>query len=339
MNPELLSHLANVFHVGIILDAHEIPGPSGRLTCIIRTNRSKFVFCTLPEATDLRQISFEHAFLDYLSTCALPVRIPSPLSARSGESIVSTMERVCWAYEFIDGAPASLTEKVCSSIGKIMAALHNAAMLYSTPGAPPAFDFDWMKESIFAMLAEPDFSEATRSSCYTFFAANASRLIEVIESLETEQYKLLPRISIHCDWNLSNILTSESTVTGLIDFGNCRVDTPLRDIATFINTVCIGERSIRLNKNHLLRFFREYRAHTVFPDSYFEFLPAVVAAECVDNLWFQMNDLRTNPSSHTTLDSLQRDLSVLNWFVSNSEKFINYLRSNTCQQRVGFDHC
>lgn len=179
-------------------------------------------------ATDA--IRYEHSVLAHLDRRRLPVA-PSIPANDSATIVASGGAR--WAlYPALDGHQVSMTDWMwrVPKAAEMLASLHLALEDCQPEGTPhPEWDA-WTPQRLDAMIAQwpalpelaPELLDATRERL-------ASRYFG-------EVYDQLPRMVVHGDFGVSNLLWQGDAISGVLDFEKAHSDTPLFDFGWGVGT-------------------------------------------------------------------------------------------------------
>ena len=137
-------------------------------------------------------------------------------------------------------------EDVISQMAHAMATAHNAARRFAlrqVKKTPIALDDQWLVHTLrhwqlklTASLDEHCISSGACSEC-----------IGILEQLRCTRYPALPRLPIHGDMCVANVVFSGRQLMGIIDFGHCCSDTAVRDITIALRYECAKTVSIASN--------------------------------------------------------------------------------------------
>ncbi len=113
----------------------------------IVTTKGNFVLRCIPELVELKDLLFEHLFLEKLKKSRFPYEITCPIRNRKRATYIVYKNRYFWIYKFIDGKHIKLNGKNIVQVAKMMAIIHKKSsgmnMRYKKHW-PDAFHPDWL---------------------------------------------------------------------------------------------------------------------------------------------------------------------------------------------------
>lgn len=179
-------------------------------------------------ATDA--IRYEHSVLAHLDRRRLPVA--SPIPANDSALLVESGGARWALYPALEGRQVTMQDWMwrVPKAAEMLASLHLALEECQPAGAPfPAWDA-WTLERLDAMIAHwPQLPELTPELLDATRERLASRYFG-------EMYEQLPRIIVHGDFGVSNLLWQGDGISAVLDFEKAHLDTPLFDFGWGVGT-------------------------------------------------------------------------------------------------------
>ncbi len=218
--------------VQTILDQYDLPALisyEGIWQGIENTNyrvllKDKTIILTLFEGrTDISALPFVLKYIDQLDAHGLPV--PSPLANQQNRTIGHYGAKSLILVPFLEGKSAEPSDlDLCHNMGATLAEMHRATEDYSAKRSNP-LNLDGMQELLDKL--GPDLNQISDD-------LNAE-LQDEMECLNRLCSLGLPEGVIHTDLFPDNVLTSDSRVTGLIDFYFSGTDAFIYDLAVTLS--------------------------------------------------------------------------------------------------------
>lgn len=168
------------------------------------------------------QVAKEHQWLPILAP-ELPVPIPEPVALGAKNEL---FPRIWSVYRWLEGEPAATATvddqtALARDLGRFLNALRQIDAAAGPPAGSHSFHrggrlatYDDQSRSVIGVLAN---------------GSSASSLVEVWDaSLATEWSA--PAVWVHGDMTASNLLVTDGSLSGVIDFGCCAVGDPACDL-------------------------------------------------------------------------------------------------------------
>ncbi|MBU3941097.1 MAG: phosphotransferase [Nanoarchaeota archaeon] len=201
------------------------------------------------------KMKLEHAVTDHLNNTDFPYQVPSFLSDISGERHLELSGKVYEVYERLPGEDCGPVEKL--ELTKAMARYHKAMEQFSEH-KPEHIQglYDergWLYERYLELegrLTSP------QNELDQFMADSLPYLMECYRKLTEEAVPTQVSLAIHNDFSEDNVLCSDGSISGIIDFGNVRWGSKSQDLARLTK----GEPS------EVDNLIEEYRKHNPISD-------------------------------------------------------------------------
>ncbi|MDX1944715.1 MAG: phosphotransferase [Pirellulaceae bacterium] len=204
-----------------------------------------------PEHPTPQRLALIHAVLTHVAARRIEF-IPPPLKTASGETFVSAYGRLWELTPWLPGIAADWTRPEPAKLSAAFAALarfHRAAASFGQPQparapAPAIAErLALVNELLAGGLAE--YERLTEPMAGEIVALVRGRLAPLQTALAIAARRPLPLQPAIRDIHGEHVLFSGDEVTGIIDFGALRIDTPLVDIARLLGSVAGSDRDLR----------------------------------------------------------------------------------------------
>lgn len=193
---------------------------------------------------DKAKIEFEHAVLQQLEARSLPFKIPVPLLATTGETMIQLGESGKFAclFRYIDGdSPAEQESDYLESFGETAGVL-SAVLAEVNPGLTPAYRPYYELRTSYPLCS----AEVIRELClnppepFADLGEELKMLYRAYERITDSLggLKELPHQLVHGDLNASNLLvqsSDHSLVAALLDFEFCTFDVRVMEPAVILS--------------------------------------------------------------------------------------------------------
>jgi homoserine kinase type II len=219
---ELTAWLAR-YAVGSLVEIAPIAAGIENTNYFVTTTRGRWVL-TLYERLPVEELPFYLNLMAHLARAG--VAAPAPAADRSGALFSLLNGKPASLVTRLPGAPVAAPAAVhCAAVGAALARLHRASVTYRprlTNRRGPA----WWRQAARAVRPFLD-------------AAQNELLAAELRFLTGFGKGALPKGAIHGDLFCDNVLFSDTTVSGIIDFGFAATDFLAYDLAVAVNDWCI----------------------------------------------------------------------------------------------------
>ena len=239
----------------------------------------------------LEQIALEHVLLAELGRRELSFAVPAPIPAHDGSTVVPT-----------DLGPASLCHRLpgdhpprdpagLTLVGQALGGLDAAMEGIGAEFAP----IDWRRplNAIHPAVADldelaADLRRELSSTETAWFAQQAREIDARVQELRT----VLPTQLIHCDFNASNMLVENGTVTAILDFELAGLDLRAFDLAA-----ALGQATDDLATDQVEAFRTGYDRYVTLSSAEQAALPDLVAQRALGSVIWRAGRWRQGLSS------------------------------------------
>ena len=239
----------------------------------------------------LEQIALEHVLLAELGRRELSFAVPAPIPAHDGSTVVPTDLGPASLCHRLPGDhpprdPAGLT-LVGQALGELDAAMEGIGAEF----AP----IDWRRplNAIHPAVADldelaADLRRELSSTETAWFAQQAREIDARVQELRT----VLPTQLIHCDFNASNMLVENGTVTAILDFELAGLDLRAFDLAA-----ALGQATDDLATDQVEAFRTGYDRYVTLSSAEQAALPDLVAQRALGSVIWRAGRWRQGLSS------------------------------------------
>jgi homoserine kinase type II len=323
-----LRELMDEYGLGPVRNVRKAKGGAVNENWIVRTATETVVVRGEAKERSRSEIQFEHSFISALGRNGFPYRLPEPLRTRTGRKVVLRNGTFIWLYNYIEGSkPQSSREEVIVQIAHAMATAHKAARHFSlgqVKKTPIALEDLWLVHTLRHWQLKLVGSLDKRCR---FFGARVQECIGILEQLRCTHYHALPRLPIHGDMCVANLVFSGGRLTGIIDFGHCCSDAAIRDITIALRYECANRKHrFKLDLQAARLFLRIY--HRVNPLSREEtdLIPAVAMADSADLFWWRIFQIASKRTKAPSMHEVERPFKALQWYSRHQEELARALR-------------
>ena len=323
-----LQELVDEYGLGTVRNTRKAKGGEVNENWIVRTATGTVVVRGVEKARSRSDIEFEHSFISALGREGFPYRLPQPLRTRAGRTVVKKNGMYVWLYEYIEGSDSRPPrDDVIAQMAHAMATAHNAARRFSlgrVKKTPIALEDLWLEHTLrhWQLKLTDSLDEHCR-----FFGARVQECIGILEQLRCTRYHALPRLPIHGDMCLANLVFSGPRLTGIIDFGHCCSDTAVRDITIALCYECANRKHrFKLDLQAARHFLRVYQKITPLSREEIALIPAIAMAESADLFWWRAFQIANKRAEAASIHDLEQPFKALQWHNRHQEEIARALR-------------
>ena len=323
-----LHELIDEYGLGTVRDVRKAKGGVVNENWIVRTAKETVVVRGVASAASLGDIRYEHAFIKALGRDRFPYHLPQPLRTTAGRAIVVKNGKYVWLYRYIDGSGSRPSrEEIITQIAQAMATVHKASRKFSLPRAkrtPMALEDLWLLRTLrhWQLKLRGSMDDRCR-----FFGARVQECISLLEQVRCTRYHALPRLAIHGDFCVANLVFSQHRLTGIIDFGHCCSDTAIRDITIALRFECTDRKErFKLDLDAARHFLRTYNKVSPLSGEETDLIPAVAIADLADLFWWRTFEVASNRPHTEPMQTIERPFRALQWYYRHRQEVARALR-------------
>lgn len=323
-----LHELMDQYGLSAIRSVSRAKGGEVNENWIVRTASETVVVRRVSKGRSRSDIQFEHSFIRELGRGGFPYHLPQPLHTRTGRTVVLKNGTYVWLYNYIEESSSRPSqEEVVAQMAHAMAIAHKAARRFSlgpVKRTPIALEDAWLVHTLrhWQLKLVDSLDERCR-----FFGAHVQQCIGILEQLRCTQYHALPRLPIHGDMCLANIVFFDGRLAGIIDFGHCCSDTAIRDIAIALRYECANQKHrFKLDIEAARRFLRVYRKVNPLSREEIDLIPAVAMADSADLFWWRIFQIAGSRREVPSMHEVERPFKALRWYHSHQAEVTRALR-------------
>ena len=284
-------------------------------TRVIETIDGSFVLRIYVNTRDPRRVRYEHAILMALQVQALPFSVPSPVTARSGETFVTLADGALAAlFPRLPGvAPDRANHSHVRGCGAALATLH-AALRHLDVAPPPGLDLPTYGDLDRIHPRVPD----------PWSLPEALAIREVIPPL----YGALPRQLCHNDFSPGNTLFAGDRLSAILDFEFAGPDLRAIDVAVgwYWSVHSRWWSGTELDTIHA--FLQGYCSIAPLTTAELEAMPALVRLAATASLVHWTGRHRDGHASNARLaEQTERLLDLDRWLTAHAAAFRSTISS------------
>jgi homoserine kinase type II len=320
--------LVDRYGLGGVRSVRKAEGGEVNENWIVRTAADTVVVRRVSNGRSLDHIRFEHSFIRALGREGFPYRLPEPLRTRAGRSVVTENGKYVWLYSYIEGSNARPSwDTVIAEMAHALAIAHKAARRFSLRPAnaiPTVLDHPWLLQALRRLQLKLVNSS---DDYHRFFRSRVQECIAILEQLRGTRYGALPRLPIHGDMCVENLIFSREGLRGVIDFGHCCSDAAIRDIAIAVRYECTNATDrFRLNLDAARRFLKIYHKINPLTREETDLIPAVAIAEAADLFRWKMFEVITKRIATPPICELEKPFNAMRWYSRHRRDIASALR-------------
>lgn len=240
---EMLSVVEAFFPEGDWRELHLRGSGVNNTTRFIERAGRRYVLRIYETHREISKVMYEHQVLLALAKQDLSFRVPLPLTAANGETVVRTSEgKLAAMFHYMEGRPPQLQDAAQITQFGETTALLSQALSKVNPDQPPVYPPYYEIEQAHPKCDLQTFIKFCHQPSESFAAPDLRQalasIVKVVEPLQRrlELMKQLPHQLIHGDLNASNALADDTgSITAVLDFEFVTVDLRVMEPAVFIS--------------------------------------------------------------------------------------------------------
>lgn len=287
---------------------------------LLKTKNGKYVLRAVAEKRSLNELNFEQNYLEHIRKSEFPYDIPKTVKTSKGQLFLREGKNKFWIYSFIEGHSAKkLITNQIKQVATMMAKLHKISeKVKQKKKSSTVNNFNWLiKET--RSLRQYVNKKVKKNTDDLFYLKHVNMILEGLKAVSFKRYDNLPKIPIHADINRENLLFNGKKLTGLIDFDNCKIDTPLRDITLFLLYECRNKSHNALDVKKAKTFMRTYNQQKKIDLKEIRHLPSIAMVELVDEFAWSYQLLSNKKKHDPALNNMRKAVEMFNWVKKNEE--------------------
>lgn len=196
---------------------------------LLETDKDRFILTLYEKRADPKDLPYFLDLMDHMASAGLPA--PRPIRDTSGEALQSLMSRPACLISFLTGVSVDIAdEDHCAALGTMLAKMHLASGSFAQSRSNDLSVSGWQK-----------LADATLEKADTVRTGLQQTIIKEMNFLQKHWPVGLPQGTIHADLFPDNILFSDHTISGIIDFYFACTDFWAYDLAICVNAWCFDE--------------------------------------------------------------------------------------------------
>ncbi len=219
---------------------------------LLETDKDRFILTLYEKRADPEDLPYFLDLMDHLASAGLPA--PRPIRDTSGEPLQSLMNRPACLISFLTGVSVDIAdEDHCAALGTMLAKMHLSSDSFGQSRPNDLSVSGWQK-----------LADATLEKADTVRNGLQQTIVEEMAFLQKHWPTGLPKGTIHADLFPDNILFSEHTISGIIDFYFACTDFWAYDLAICVNAWCFDEehRFVPAKAKRLIEMYDAERSMT-----------------------------------------------------------------------------
>ncbi len=296
-------------------------------TQVIETPTGSYILRAYRSDRPLERIRYELNVLNSLQARDLPFQVPVPILTVTGELFAILSETVISLSLRLPGSPPPndhLEQAYAAgeALAELVEALGKLPVEVTSQAAPfpPSGNFEtWAGIPIVPanLLRKLPLAKEEQEQILAF--------MEETQASAPSLYQTLPRQIIHRDYDQSNILMEENSVTGILDFEFCGPDLRVLDLAYALSQWPSG----------LWNTGKEWAVIDAFGHGYFrqqqltlaelEALPQIFRLRATTSTFFHLGRFAQGVETpEEVLERIQETLTTENWLQNHAEELVQH---------------
>jgi Ser/Thr protein kinase RdoA (MazF antagonist) len=287
---ETVIEILSFYQLEIVAIPKNLPNTRRNRNLIVKTTNGKKILKEYRKDWHTSTITFEHSILNRLADLDFPS--PRLLPSRNGQTWIHLGTKFFCIFDFIPGNNFSSRflirpqrVRMMATSGKMLALLHKQLAGFLPDGQHhlgfPNYsqdrdrDMDWHIAKVADLT---DWSQRLKeredSEQANWLIAHADKLIEEMIKLEnTLSSAPLPRIIIHGDYGLHNLIYQNLDTAIPVDFELSRLEWRLVDLISVVSKFRYKDGSYDFES--IIRFMKAYQAEYPISDEEWHYFPLV----------------------------------------------------------------
>lgn len=320
--------LKQLWPISELWSVQPIAQGENNLTQVIETASGNYVLRSYPNDRLLERIRYETSVLTQLQQKVLPFQVPAPIPTVTGEFFAILTGTIVTLSPYLPGLlprndNLEQTYAAGQALAELTKALHNIRVDVTPIVAPfpHSVDFEgWAGTAINPSDIIQKLPLTKEAQMETLI------LIEETQALAPAIYQTLPQQIIHRDYDQSNVLMIENSVTGILDFEFCGHDLRILDLAYALSQWAEGLWNTGKEWPVIDAFSQGYLQRQKLSLVELETLPLIFRLRATTSLFFRfgryVNGLETTES---ILVHIQEHLYRETWLKMHQEKLLNHI--------------
>jgi homoserine kinase type II len=300
------------------------------LTQIIETSSGNYVLRSYRNDRSLEHIRYETSVLTHLQKKVLPFQVPAPVPTVTGEFFAILTGTIVTLSPYLQGLPPKndnleQTYAAGQALAELTKALHNIQVDVTPTVAPfpHSGDFEgWAGTAINPshIIQKLPLTKEEQKEILI--------LIEETQALAPAIYQTLPQQIIHRDYDQSNVLMVENSVTGILDFEFCGRDLRILDLAYALSQWAEGQWNTGKEWSVIDAFSQGYLQRQKLSLVELETLPFIFRLRATTSLFFRFGRyVKGFQTTESILVHIQEHLYRETWLKMHQEKLLSHIRS------------
>jgi homoserine kinase type II len=249
---------------------------------LLHTERGSFILTLYEKRVKAGDLPFFIGLMEHLARKG--IACPTPIHARSGESLGELCGRPAAIISFLDGMwPRRPTPRHCQLLGEALANFHLA-------GA----DFVMKRPNDLSLAGWRRLFEACRERAHEVSPGLADELARELDLIEKRWPRDLAIGTIHADLFPDNVFFLQDRLSGIIDFYFACTDAYAYDVAVCLNAWCF-EPNLAFNTTKARGLIANYRKLRPMPAAEIEALPLLARGSALRFLLTRLYDWLNHP--------------------------------------------
>ena len=324
------NELEQLWSISELWSVRPVAQGENNLTQIIETSSGNYVLRSYRNDRSLERIRYETSVLTHLQQKVLPFQVPAPIPTVTGEFFAILMGSIVTLSPYLRGFVPNndnleQTYAAGQALAELTEALHNIRVDVTPIVAPFPHSGDF--EGWAGAVINP--SDIIQKLPLTKEEQTGILiLIEETQALAPAIYQTLPQQIIHRDYDPSNVLMVENSVTGILDFEFCGRDLRILDLAYALSQWAEGLWNTGREWSVMDAFSQGYLQHQKLSLVELETLPLIFRLRAATSLFFRFGRfVKGFETTESILVHIQEHLYRETWLKMHDEKLLNHIHS------------
>jgi len=314
--------------------AKNLPNARRNTNLIIETNQGRKIFKQYRKDWKYSTIQFEHSILQELERVNFPA--PRLVSMPEGQTWVSTDNQNFCMFDFIDGKNYSSSflvrphrVRMMGTSGRTLAALHKQLVGFQPKGQhhlgftgynqDRLRDIPWHArkiEELFSLSLQ--ISEPEDRQYADWLVQNRQHLYQELFDLDkTLKNVQLPRIIIHGDYGLHNLIYSDLDHAVPVDYELARIEWRMSDLVSVISKFRYKDGSY--DYESIIQFLHAYQHEFPIDDAEWQYFPLIWKYyKLMKGVQYWISYFETSGPVRKLRDS-RKEIEYSNWAIENPQ--------------------